>query len=80
LNLFNTFMTLDESLIALKIDHRNPVEDVSTIQILPPPHLSKTNLPNPYRYRAREGTEAELEVRFPQENSFLNFEKSTAFI
>ncbi|GJJ73905.1 general transcription factor 3C polypeptide 5 (transcription factor C subunit 1) [Entomortierella parvispora] len=50
-----------ESLIALKVDHRNPVEDVSTIQILPPPHLSKTNLPNPYRYRAREGTEAELE-------------------
>ncbi|KAG0057394.1 tau 95 subunit of transcription factor TFIIIC [Gryganskiella cystojenkinii] len=50
-----------ESLIALKIDHRNPVEDIATLQVLPPPSLSKTNLANPYRYRAREGTIGEVQ-------------------
>lgn len=73
------YIILDESLIALKVDHRNPVEEISTIQIIPPPHLSKTNLPNPYRYRAREGTEAELEVCYLKKTRFY-FPESNDFI
>ncbi|KAF9956690.1 tau 95 subunit of transcription factor TFIIIC [Mortierella alpina] len=44
-----------ESLIALKLDNRTPVEDLTTLQLIPPPSISKSTIPHAFRYKAREG-------------------------
>ncbi|KAK3846233.1 MAG: RNA polymerase III transcription factor IIIC subunit-domain-containing protein [Linnemannia gamsii] len=43
-----------ENLISLKVDNKNPVEDYSTMQILPPTIISKATTPIVYRYKARD--------------------------
>lgn len=40
---------LDESLIALKVDSRMPVEDIATLQLIPPPSISKSTIPHAFR-------------------------------
>ncbi|CAO3563671.1 unnamed protein product [Mortierella alpina] len=44
-----------ESLIALKVDNRTPMEDVASLQLIPPPSISKSSIPHAFRYKAREG-------------------------
>ncbi|KAF9584189.1 tau 95 subunit of transcription factor TFIIIC [Lunasporangiospora selenospora] len=51
-----------EELISIKVDNLNPVEDYSTTQLVPPPYISKANVPMPYKYKARNGTESELGI------------------
>ncbi|KAF9110602.1 tau 95 subunit of transcription factor TFIIIC [Mortierella sp. AM989] len=47
-----------ENLISIKIDNTDPVEDISTMQVLPPVAISKTTVPHPYRYKARDREDA----------------------
>ncbi|KAF9135884.1 tau 95 subunit of transcription factor TFIIIC [Mortierella sp. 14UC] len=43
-----------ENLISIKVDNKNPVEDYSTMQIIPPTIISKATTPIVYRYKARD--------------------------
>ncbi|KAF9349019.1 tau 95 subunit of transcription factor TFIIIC [Mortierella sp. AD094] len=43
-----------ENLISIKIDNTDPTEDLSMTQILPPAAISKSTVPHPFRYKARE--------------------------
>ncbi|KAF9192720.1 tau 95 subunit of transcription factor TFIIIC [Haplosporangium sp. Z 11] len=45
---------LDENLIALKVDHTDPQEDDEKLQLLPPPSIAKTTVPNYYKYKPRD--------------------------
>ncbi|KAF9183756.1 tau 95 subunit of transcription factor TFIIIC [Haplosporangium sp. Z 767] len=43
-----------ENLIALKVDHTDPQEDDEKLQLLPPPSIAKTTVPNYYKYKPRD--------------------------
>ncbi|KAF9436846.1 tau 95 subunit of transcription factor TFIIIC, partial [Entomortierella beljakovae] len=43
-----------ENLITLKIDNTDPFEDISTMQVLPPVTISKSVVPHPFKYKARD--------------------------
>ncbi|KAG0073322.1 tau 95 subunit of transcription factor TFIIIC [Linnemannia elongata] len=43
-----------EQLISIKVDNKNPVEDFSTMQLLPPAIIAKATTPIAYRYKARD--------------------------
>ncbi|KAG0006884.1 tau 95 subunit of transcription factor TFIIIC [Modicella reniformis] len=50
----NDLMNMDyESLISVKVDNTDPVEDLSTLQPIPPPSVTKTVFPIPFKYKAR---------------------------
>ncbi|KAG9325924.1 hypothetical protein KVV02_005768, partial [Mortierella alpina] len=38
-----------ESLIALKVDNRTPLEDIASLQLIPPPSISKSTIPHAFR-------------------------------
>ena len=40
---------IDESLISIKVDNTDPKEDISTLQLLPPPAISKVTVPIPFK-------------------------------
>lgn len=40
---------IDEQLISIKVDNKNPVEDFSTMQLLPPAIIAKATTPIAYR-------------------------------
>ncbi|KAG0321521.1 tau 95 subunit of transcription factor TFIIIC [Dissophora globulifera] len=46
-----------ESLISLKVDNTDPVEDFASLQLLPPPTISKATVPIPFKYKARDREE-----------------------
>ncbi|KAF9084343.1 tau 95 subunit of transcription factor TFIIIC [Mortierella sp. GBA35] len=43
-----------EHLISVKVDNKNPIEDYSTMQLIPPTIISKATVPIAYRYKARD--------------------------
>ncbi|KAF9933606.1 tau 95 subunit of transcription factor TFIIIC [Linnemannia zychae] len=51
----NDLKNLDyENLISIKVDNKNPIEDYSSLQLLPPPVISKVTTTIAYRYKARD--------------------------
>ncbi|KAI7816009.1 RNA polymerase III transcription factor IIIC subunit-domain-containing protein [Gamsiella multidivaricata] len=42
-----------EQLISIKVDNTHPTEDLSTLQLLPPPAVAKAPVPMPFKYKAR---------------------------
>lgn len=42
-------LRLDENLISVKVDNRNPTEDYGSLQIIPPIYISKLNVALPYK-------------------------------
>ncbi|KAF9170232.1 tau 95 subunit of transcription factor TFIIIC [Mortierella sp. AD010] len=47
-----------ENLISIKLDNTDPSEDISMTQIVPPGAISKSGVPHPFRYKARERDDA----------------------
>ncbi|KAG0301575.1 tau 95 subunit of transcription factor TFIIIC [Linnemannia gamsii] len=43
-----------EHLISIKVDNKSPVEDFSSMQLLPPTIIAKATTPIVYRYKARD--------------------------
>ncbi|KAF8940721.1 tau 95 subunit of transcription factor TFIIIC [Dissophora ornata] len=49
-----------ESLISVKVDNTDPKEDIGTLQLLPPPAISKVTVPIPFKYKARGREESDV--------------------
>ncbi|KAG0018491.1 tau 95 subunit of transcription factor TFIIIC [Entomortierella chlamydospora] len=47
-----------ENLISVKLDNTDPTEDISMTQLVPPGAISKSGVPHPFRYKARERDDA----------------------
>ncbi|KAG0205384.1 tau 95 subunit of transcription factor TFIIIC [Mortierella sp. GBA30] len=52
-----------ESLISLKVDNQTPVEDPMSLQLIPPPYISKRTLPNQYKHQKANQAESRGLIR-----------------